>query len=114
MDFVGLMMNEKIDPPSRSNERILVLDSGVPDVAATYEALTREGFRTESCRDMADLCGAIANGAGAAVIAEESMSAAALEQLVDTLSKQAAWSDFPLIILTSAESKDFHSTAFEA
>ena len=107
------MMNEKIDQASRSDERILVLESAVPDVAAAYEVLVREGFRAEACRDMADLCGAIANGAGAAVIAEESMSGSGLERLVDTLAKQPTWSDFPLIILTSADSKDFDLPALQ-
>jgi signal transduction histidine kinase/DNA-binding response OmpR family regulator len=98
-------MDEKTSPQHRL-ERILVLAAIGRDAPLACEFLIKEGFLAESCRDMEDLCNGIVAGAGAAVIAQESLSVSALEKLVKTLVKQPAWSDFPLMILTTADSKD--------
>jgi signal transduction histidine kinase/DNA-binding response OmpR family regulator len=98
-------MDEKANSQHRS-ERILVLAPTGRDAPLACEILIKEGFLAEPCRDIEDLCKGIEEGAGAAVIAQESLSAAALEKLVNTLSKQPAWSDFPLMILTPSDSKD--------
>jgi signal transduction histidine kinase/DNA-binding response OmpR family regulator len=98
-------MNEKASLQHRS-ERILVLAPIGRDASLACELLIKEGFLAESCRDMKGLCNGIVAGAGAAVIAQESLSVSALEKLVNTLAKQPAWSDFPLMILTTADSKD--------
>src|SRR6185437_6566954 len=59
-----------------------------------------------SCRNMGEVCELIRSGVGAAVITQESLTASALELLTQTLSKQPTWSDFPLIILTTADRRD--------
>jgi len=98
-------MDEKANSQHRS-EWILVLAPTGRDAPLACEILIKEGFLAEPCRDIEDLCQGIEEGAGAAVIAQESLSASALEKLVNTLSKQPAWSDFPLMILTPSDSKD--------
>ena len=44
----------------------------------------------------------IRNGAGAAIIAEESLTVEAVERLAMVLREQPSWSDLPLILLTAA------------
>ena len=47
----------------------------------------------------------IKEGAGAAVVAEEALGPAALDQLVRCLKKQPPWSDFPLVLLIGGRSR---------
>jgi len=47
-----------------------------------------------------DLCREISRGAGAAIISEEALTPRAIAQLRRVVEEQAAWSDFPLILLT--------------
>jgi signal transduction histidine kinase len=47
-----------------------------------------------------DLCLEIGRGAGAAMISEEALTPQAIAQLHHVVEEQAAWSDFPLILLT--------------
>jgi PAS domain S-box-containing protein len=88
------------------HERVLVLAPIGRDARLACEVLEKEGFAGTACRNMDEFCEAIARGAGAAVISQESLTPTALDLLVRTLSKQPTWSDFPLIILTTADRRD--------
>ena len=50
-------------------------------------------------RSISQLCFAIAEGAGAAIVAEEALRGDAIQQLEPVLADQPPWSDFPLILL---------------
>ena len=94
-------------------ERVLVLAPTGRDTPLACAALSSHGVRAEPCRGMEELCSEIGKGAGAALIAQESLTLPALDQLVKVLSKQPAWSDFPVIILTTAETRNSQFSAFK-
>ncbi|WP_349631223.1 PAS domain-containing protein [Bradyrhizobium sp. AUGA SZCCT0222] len=63
--------------------------------------LIREaGYYANTCSDLAGLIHEIESGAGLAVVADEAIKTADLRGLVDWLSSQPPWSDFPIVLLT--------------
>ena len=85
------------------DERVLVLmlDAGETDILCA--ALAERGIQAVACPAMAQLCYEIEHGAGAAIIAGEALVKHAWACLVQVLSRQSSWSDFPLIVLTDGE-----------
>jgi two-component sensor histidine kinase len=81
--------------------RVFVLAPAGRDATVTAGVLSAGGFSARICNSSGALFARIKEGAGAAVIAEEALSPAALDQLVRCLKKQPPWSDFPLILLIS-------------
>jgi signal transduction histidine kinase len=71
------------------------------DAALCVQVLARAAFATRICPDVDDLAAAIAAGAGAAIVVEESLTAAALARIAATISAQESWSDFPFIVLSA-------------
>jgi PAS domain S-box-containing protein len=70
------------------------------------DALAQSGIESQICGSLVDLCGRIGEGAAAVLLAEEALSAAQLPELLKALRAQPAWSDLPLLILTSATHQD--------
>ena len=62
------------------------------------------------CRALPALLATIEAGAGAAVIAEESLRSPDVGRLLDLLGRQEPWSDFPLIVLVSKRVGTFDHT----
>jgi signal transduction histidine kinase/CheY-like chemotaxis protein len=88
-------------PPAagRVEPVVLLLPTGRDaSVAVTY--LHAAGLRTHRCHDMAEFCAALA-GAAAGLLAEEALSAPALDLLLPALQRQPVWSDVPLLLLTT-------------
>ncbi len=81
-------------------ERVLVLALFGGDATQTARILESIEVSAEICDDVVALCRRIEEGAGAAVIAEETLVSAGARLLAQTLEKQPAWSDFPLIVST--------------
>src|SRR4030095_2972452 len=111
---VRSLMSQTAEQPDLFDERILVLAPTGRDAALACEVLTKEGFRADSCRKMEDLCDGLVRGAGAALITQEALTMPSLDQLVNALSKQPAWSDLPLMILTTADTKNCQFTVLKA
>jgi len=55
------------------------------------------------CPQIADLCRQIDQGAGLAILTEETLTPPNRSRLAETLDRQPEWSDFPLLILTGRE-----------
>ena len=89
-------------PPESSQERVLVLALMSRDGELAEEALTRAGICTEVVRGIEPLCEAIAEGAGAVLVTEESLTGRASQLLVKTLEREPPWSDLPIMVLTTA------------
>jgi signal transduction histidine kinase len=70
------------------------------DAALAVEILARWQITARLCADIGSLCGAIAQGVGVVVLAEEALFTAVRKQLLDALSAQPSWSDIPVILLT--------------
>jgi signal transduction histidine kinase/CheY-like chemotaxis protein len=90
----------KVDPESW-DERVLILAPTGRDASLTGKYLAESGVSVEPCAAMEELCEKLSAGAGAALISEEALTPHALRCLVEALGRQPAWSDFPLVILTS-------------
>jgi signal transduction histidine kinase/CheY-like chemotaxis protein len=83
------------------DERVLILAPTGRDASLTGRYLAEASIAIEACASMEELCAAAETGAGAALISEEALTPSALKCLVEALGQQPAWSDFPLVILTS-------------
>ncbi len=91
---------KKADTQERDG-RVLLLTPTGRDADLTGRYLSGVGIAVEVCAGMEEFCEKCAEGAGAALIAEEALSRENTRRLLDALDKQPAWSDFPLVVLTS-------------
>jgi signal transduction histidine kinase len=62
--------------------------------------LERLGIPCRLAGSIAEACPLIREGAGAAIISEEAFVGNSVSELLQVLSRQPSWSDFPLILLT--------------
>jgi signal transduction histidine kinase/ActR/RegA family two-component response regulator len=83
------------------DERILILAPFGRDGEVIAQVLARDGFLCVVVAALPELRMAIDAGAGAAVIAEESLRRSDVEPLLSFLREQEPWSDFPLIVLVA-------------
>ena len=81
--------------------RVLVLTPPEPDATLIQSVLGEARLPSHFCASIDELCREAAAGAGAALLAEESLQPAAVQFLVELLARQAPWSDFPLVIFLS-------------
>ncbi|HEX8251946.1 MAG TPA: hypothetical protein VF846_02270, partial [Thermoanaerobaculia bacterium] len=100
-------------PPENLNERILILAPTGRDAELASAALQKAGLIAEICPTIEDLCAAVEHGVGAAMITEEALDAKAMTCLRQSLEKQGAWSDLPLVIFTSNPSAEPTVRSFE-
>src|SRR3954468_10068190 len=82
-------------------ERVLVCAPFGRDGSLIQKHLLSAGLIAQVCSSAQELSAAIGEGAGAAVISDEALSADSVEYLRAELARQAPWSDFPVIIMTS-------------
>jgi signal transduction histidine kinase len=81
-------------------ERVLVLAPVGRDAALTCELLAAAGVDAEACADGNEVCDRIGEGAATVVIAEEALASTAA-RLHAALAAAPAWSDLPLILMTT-------------
>ena len=67
---------------SSSEERVLVLAPIGRDASIAVAVLREAGIASEACPDIETLCGMLTEGAGAALLTEETLSPAATRRLV--------------------------------
>ncbi len=87
---------------TREGERVLIFAPTGRDGALTRDLLERSGFAASTCASVEDLAARIGEGAGAVLLAEETLVPAAVGKLAETLATQPAWSDLPIVIFTGA------------
>ncbi len=95
----------KPGPPSLrlspADERFLVLAPTGRDAVLTCALLTKNGLDCQVCRTIEELCDRVREeGAATLLIAEETLSRAALTHLQAMLNEQASWSDLPILVFT--------------
>ena len=90
-----------VSSESSLRQRILILAPTGRDAALAGAALSGAGLSAEVCADMNALCGEVAAGVGAVLIASEALTPDALHPLQEALARQPPWSDLPVIVLTS-------------
>ena len=93
-------------PKANSKEkRVLLLAPTGRDAMLTQKILAEAGISSQVCKTMEYLCSEFGAGAGAALMTEEALNDRAIKCLIESLDKQPAWSDFPIILFaTNTES----------
>lgn len=76
------------------------------DGPLTARFLAEAGFDALHAAGCAELCGELAQGAGALILAEEVLSDPQSGSLRALLNEQPAWSDIPVIIIAGADERD--------
>ncbi len=86
----------------RSHEqRVIVLAPVANDANAIATVLRGRGFDVEACREPAHCQALIAEGAGVFLLTEESLEMPDASIVFTSLKAQPAWSELPVVILTS-------------
>jgi PAS domain S-box-containing protein len=80
-------------------QRVLALMPNAGDGERTATFLAAVGVPCTPCKDVPALCRAFRSGAGAILIAEESLLGDTSGQLRDALSQQPVWSAVPLVVM---------------
>ncbi len=88
-------------PNNDRDNRVLVLAPVGQDARAIAKLLTNRGIAAGICSDATDCCAEINAGAGALLMTEEALDTHRGLDLLKTLKQQPAWSELPVIILTT-------------
>ena len=87
--------------PDDFENRVLVLAPVGKDAECINSVIGRTGHPVKICRDLTELCGEIAAGAGCVLIVEEALRASNLKKFSACIQAQPPWSDLPVVILTT-------------
>ncbi|UZK64954.1 ATP-binding protein [Sphingomonas sp. M1-B02] len=82
-------------------DRILLFALRGRDAIVIEQLLAKQGHRSIACANPAALAHGLAEGAGTAVVTEESFVGADSSEIEAWLDAQAPWSDFPFILLAT-------------
>ena len=85
---------------SRRDQRFLIMGPAAKDSAITRELLATAGIESEIFSDPHVLIAALRDGAAAILVAEEHLVGTVKATLSEHLTRQPAWSDLPILILT--------------
>src|SRR5262245_55748210 len=100
--------------PPDLEERILLLAPTKRDAAAAGKLLASMGIALTSCEDIAQVCTEIGRGAAVAIVPDEAILNDTQRCLARLLGEQPPWSDFPLIVLTTARPTEAAARELEA
>lgn len=89
------------EPQDNRDDRILILAPIGRDATLTARYFLDAGLRAEACDHIEELCEKMREGAGMIFLTGEALTFGAMRCLVESLAEQPAWSDIPLIVLTS-------------
>ncbi|HEX4665824.1 MAG TPA: ATP-binding protein [Chthoniobacterales bacterium] len=85
---------------------VLVLAPTGKDSGLAVATLGQAEIRAKACADLQELAARCGEATDALLIAQEALVTSELPILLDALARQPAWSDIPLIILTSSGGSD--------
>jgi signal transduction histidine kinase len=84
-----------------AERRVLLLAPTARDAQASCKIFASAKIECDLCGGLDHLCAEIAAGAGAVILPEETVLADSAERLRGALCQQPAWSDLPVIVLSS-------------
>ena len=93
-------ITDRMNDQPASDMDVLILAPFGKDAALVADLLRQANVQVRITRNAADLVAAIPEGAGAIVVAEESLLQEHIVELSRKLESQPPWSDFPIIVLT--------------
>jgi signal transduction histidine kinase len=85
-------------PSSKVEDRLLIQTPTGRDSAMTCEILSSAGMECLPCRNTEEVCALMREGAGAVLLADETLVAESLSALLHALDEQESWSDIPLLV----------------
>ncbi len=89
------------DRDSRNERSALIWTPIGRDAPLVRDVLQRAGIDAIVCDTVGHACQSLSDEkTGMAIVAEEALSSAGIDQLRETLGKQPPWSDLPLVLLT--------------
>ena len=88
---------------SSAESEIVIFAPYGRDGDVAVRVLGRWGLSARAVRDIPALCQAIRDSAGVVMITEEALALPARASLIQELQNQPAWSDIPIVVLTSGE-----------
>jgi signal transduction histidine kinase/ActR/RegA family two-component response regulator len=88
---------------SLNDDRVLVVAPTGQDAILICEQLQNAGLAGAVCTTLEEFANQTMDGAATGVIAEEALTEEGINRLIEALSAQPAWSDLPIVILTSFE-----------
>jgi signal transduction histidine kinase/ActR/RegA family two-component response regulator len=91
----------KLEPQDKLDQRILILAPTGRDAALTARFLDSGGLPWQICGDIEELCQKLFDGAGLVFLTGEALTPEATLCLTEALAEQPAWSDIPVVLLTS-------------
>lgn len=80
-------------------QRVLILAPRGRDAEVIAGVVARDGLDAQIVRNVEELVADMERGAAAAMLAEEALTPAAHQRIVEWIGQQAPWSDFPFILL---------------
>jgi signal transduction histidine kinase len=86
--------------PEPDELRVLLVAPTGADARLSQRILADAGMACTVYTDVATVCAALPNGAGAVVLTEEALASGNVHRLSVALSMQPPWSDMPIIVLT--------------
>src|SRR5690348_8945629 len=99
---------------SLTERRVLLLAPTGKDARLSQAFLAEAGLVCTVCSGIGAMCAELEEGAGVLVITEEALNPAGMRQLQAALARQPAWSDVPIVVLTSGGSSAISAYALEA
>ena len=97
-------------PNPAFEDRVILLTPTGADTEVAASLLSAVLISSTACKSIAEVCEQLSLGAAAVLIAEEALISVEINSFIECLANQPAWSDLPLIVLTT-RADDGHSTA---
>ena len=91
----------KMASPDDTQSRILIHAPIGRDASASADLLEHAGLKAEVCTSLPELTAMVELGAAAIFVAEEGLFGKDLHAVIAWLNGQPAWSDLPIVVLTS-------------
>jgi signal transduction histidine kinase/CheY-like chemotaxis protein len=91
----------RAEAPNQRDERVLIYAPTGRDAALTARFLGDANLRAQTCESVEHLCLEMSEGAGLLFLTGEALTPEALRCLTGALAEQPAWSDIPVVVLTS-------------
>ncbi|GFO68019.1 hypothetical protein GMLC_15980 [Geomonas limicola] len=82
-----------------ADERVIVLLKQRRDAASIPKVLGEVGVHALLCATLEEVCAEVAKGIGALIIGDDLISHSSIGCLRDTLARQPAWSELPIMVL---------------
>ncbi|KPY48155.1 response regulator [Pseudomonas syringae] len=97
--------------PGLLSERAIILAPRGRDSQIAMRILDEAGYLATVAHDLFELVKELSSGAGLAIIADEALRNSDIKPLLDLISRQPAWSDLPIVLMTHHGGPDHNPSA---